>query len=605
MSLIDARVYVRYSGDHPVLSNDLFVPIQVDEAHYERGYEQWGELANLYWMWKNVRHDYVGLMQNRRYLSLSSKWNEDGAVARLEGGLVHRHAWTRRGATTLLQSCDVLIPHRYSLEDISLSEGVYSPYDFFIEEGGSARDIELFLCLIKEKHPEYYINALEFIYGTSMVPWNIFVMKSHIFHGYCSFVFSVICDIEYLSESGSFQRNLWCLLAEFLGNIYLKNLSEKDSRLIIREASIIYTDDDDIGLDFKNVSQEIMLHEKRVHHDKPMDVLYGGHINLVVSFDANYYRPACATISSIIRHTRNTDKITLYVIHDARLSDDVIRKVMARYGRLLEIKFVRIGDTFVKYFPMNRKHINVNAYYRLLISSVLPETVERVIYFDTDVVICDDVTKLWNTDLHGKVLGGARDEDGLIESRRLFGESFNNNYINSGVLLFDVARAKKRYGNLEFLYAEAFYKNTHNITMQDQDILNLAYKEDIFILPLRWNVASSAYLYQRTSHVCGRAEGEEYAYTKKEHDEARRNPAVLHFTGRRKPWRVSCMHPLKSLYWRYYRGAAGYRALLKRYLCLNNYYVTISRGRLSVHLPFVKTSFSVRRYANFLRKKTV
>lgn len=595
MCAVDARIYVRDSENRPVLGNDLFVPIRVDRPDFEHGYEQWGELANLHWAWINADHEYIGLMQNRRYLSLACAWNEDGAVARLEDTLVKRHAWTARDASPLLRSCDVVIPHTYPVEDISLSPGVYSPYDFFVEEGGLAKDISLFLKVIKKKHPDYYINALEFVYGSTMIPWNIFVMKKDIFHDYCSFVFSVICEIEYLSGKGSFQRNIWCLLAEFLGNIYFKNISEKKKNIIIREASIIYTDDES-GFDVKRVSKRIISHEKKVHRTTPHPIYYGGRMNIVVSFDANYLNPACATINSIIKHTSYVDRITLYVIHDQRLSDDAIRKVKERYENILDIKFIEIGDTFVKYFPMNRKHINVNAYYRLLISSVLPHDVERIIYFDTDIVVCDDIAKLWNTDLHGKVLGGARDEDGLIESRRLFGDAFNNNYINSGVLLFDVARARKRYGNLEFLYAEAFYRNAHVITMQDQDILNIAYKEDIFTLPLRWNVSTAAYLYQRTSHVCGRAEGEEYAYSEKEHDEARQNPAVLHFTGKRKPWTLSCMHPLKSVYWRYYRGVAGFKAHIVQYLCLRNYYLSVRRGTLHINLFNMRKSLALRAY---------
>lgn len=79
-------------------------------------------------------------------------------------------------------------------------------------------------------------------------------------------------------------------------------------------------------------------------------------------------------------------------------------------------------------FPMLR--YGVGAYLRLSMGSLLPESVERALYLDCDVLAFDDVTRLWHTDLQGRTLAavGNLGHQGTSESL----------YFNSGVLLIDL-----------------------------------------------------------------------------------------------------------------------------------------------------------------------
>jgi lipopolysaccharide biosynthesis glycosyltransferase len=44
-------------------------------------------------------------------------------------------------------------------------------------------------------------------------------------------------------------------------------------------------------------------------------------------------------------------------------------------------------------------------YARSYLADILPACVQRVIYLDSDLIVVDDIAKLWGTDLDSRVLG--------------------------------------------------------------------------------------------------------------------------------------------------------------------------------------------------------
>jgi lipopolysaccharide biosynthesis glycosyltransferase len=86
-----------------------------------------------------------------------------------------------------------------------------------------------------------------------------------------------------------------------------------------------------------------------------------------------------------------------------------------------------------------------------------------------------------------------------------------------------------------------FYINNREISLQDQDILNITFKDETKILPLKWNVNSRMFT----------ANDLERKYNIQQEAETLQDIGILHFTDRRKPWTLTCVHPLRDLYWGY------------------------------------------------------
>lgn len=619
----NVRIYILVSeGQEALFTSDLCVPLYVgrgDEhrdgsflsdnegdniAHY---YEKWGILTGLYWVWKNSTHQTIGVASRRRLLSLAGGWERDGSVTGCDPTLLRRHRWSLGNAASLLSIVDVVHPYRYSVEEITVSQEIISPYQFYQTEGGTAHTLNLILDIIKEQFPDIYLDAVEFVYGERMIPWNHVIMRRDIFDEYCYFIFSILFELDKkknVESKNMFQRDIWSLIAEILGNIYLKYLKKKDPSLAFLEAPLIYIEDACEPFNRKEVVSRVKNREKKARIRGKKEIKYGGRVNLILSFDDGYLKPACALLNSILAHTANGEEIDFYILHDEALSREVQEKLIEFYHKRTTLYFIQIDKFFVGHFPLNRKHININSYYRLLIHNNVPTEIERVIYLDADMIVCDDIVDLWNYDIGTFSCAAVQDEEGILESYRLFEKDFNHSYVNAGVMIFNLQLAKKKYGNLDFLYVESFYKFKNRINLQDQDILNIAYKNDIFLLPLRWNLSSASYKLQKDIEPCsGLEDHHAYAFSLQEEQHARLDPAILHYTGRRKPWKFLCPHYLKSFYWRYYLQTPGVRLSLKERLCCWNHYLNIRRGTVTLSLFGYRYSWSFLSIIGYWKSK--
>ncbi|MBQ7346892.1 MAG: glycosyltransferase family 8 protein [Clostridia bacterium] len=104
----------------------------------------------------------------------------------------------------------------------------------------------------------------------------------------------------------------------------------------------------------------------------------------------------------------------------------------------------------------------------------LHELPDKVIYLDTDTVLCDDIAKLYAEDVENYELAGVRDRYGC--------HFFGINYINSGVLLLNLKKIRETGLFRKALDACAQKK----IFLPDQTAINRMAKRKR-ILPRRYN----------------------------------------------------------------------------------------------------------------------
>ncbi|MFM8981041.1 MAG: glycosyltransferase family 8 protein [Planctomycetia bacterium] len=196
--------------------------------------------------------------------------------------------------------------------------------------------------------------------------------------------------------------------------------------------------------------------------------------------------------------------------------------------------------------PRN-KYVHPISYARLLLPRLLVEP--RAIYLDADTVVRKDLTALWQHDLQGAWLGAVPD-GGEDMPWQALGLAAEGDYINSGVLLLDLD-AWRRHGLVEA--CEQFLATSpHLVRYMDQDVVNAVARGHVAQLGVEWNWMHH--------HPGARAE---------------RDPAVVHYAGKVKPWHYRCEHPWRGLYaqhlartpWRGYRAPdRTLRRVLARWL---------------------------------------
>lgn len=166
-------------------------------------------------------------------------------------------------------------------------------------------------------------------------------------------------------------------------------------------------------------------------------------------------------------------------------------------------------------------------YARLLLPTLLPDSIERVIYLDADTLVLDRLADLWNTPLGSNAIAGMPDSGGLPMEERRGGYRFTfNPYVNSGVLLFNLPIWRHDYLHK---MAISFVRQHPNLALPDQTAINAVCDGRIVSLGVEWDFMPA-----------DNKRGMKWI-----------TPRIVHWTGAMKPW-VYKDAPFGALY-RYHR----------------------------------------------------
>ena len=197
-------------------------------------------------------------------------------------------------------------------------------------------------------------------------------------------------------------------------------------------------------------------------------------IHIGLSTDDNYVDFAMIVIRSVARFHPQNGKPLVFHIFTNGLSEGQ-RKRFSRYSSSqVEIKEIPVDTTAFHARWGTAKPM----YYRLEYANFLPD-LARIIYLDCDVVVLDDIEKLWNMDLQGKPLAGVGDRAGLQEKRKCYCPG--HIMFNSGVMLLDLDQWRME-GHVEKL-AKFWHDNRSWMHFADQGLLNAYFGRNYTMLP--------------------------------------------------------------------------------------------------------------------------
>ncbi len=256
-------------------------------------------------------------------------------------------------------------------------------------------------------------------------------------------------------------------------------------------------------------------------------------IHIAFSSDRNFLTCTSVTIASIL-HFHPSD-INFYLLHEKLTEKDLLplAETISRLGKNCRLLPVNVGKANWDGFPTNR-NLPLATYFRLNLPALLPN-VDKVIYMDGDILVTDDIQKVWDIDLHEYSVA-AMSVKNIVNA---FPELIGHYVFNAGFLLLNLQRIRESNGTTRLQETAKLYKD--KLQLFDQDILNLTFKDETLRLPVRWNLTSGA---------LGRGDDNYRTIPEEELVEAIQNPAVIHFTTSCKPWkfRVKIKHPFSPLY---------------------------------------------------------
>ncbi len=270
-----------------------------------------------------------------------------------------------------------------------------------------------------------------------------------------------------------------------------------------------------------------------------------GDLNIVYQSDDNYAVFMGVSICSLLENNKNAETINIYIIDDAiseknkKLLNDMVnsysRKVIFLSGENV-LNNKEITDAFA-YVGMRK---NTHSYLKLFLDYLLPECNERLLYIDCDTAVTGDLQELMSIDLKGNTLGMVKDSL-VIKSKKSIGFNKKDNYYNSGVILIDLAKWRERNCSTRIL---DHVKNVRIYGTVDQDVLNVELKEEIFPLPVKYNL-QPVHLDYPYSLYCKIYKHEEEYYSEEEITDAVREPGIIHYLRYigESPWNEGNVHP--------------------------------------------------------------
>ena len=246
-------------------------------------------------------------------------------------------------------------------------------------------------------------------------------------------------------------------------------------------------------------------------------------------------------IKSIIEHRNYSDNYDIIVLY-TDVSDDYIEKTVSLANGIgnVSIRFVDISEEvasanlFVGSVYTGTEYSR-EAYYRLLIPSLMPDY-PKVLYFDGDMIAMSDVAELYHsTDMTGYMLASSRDYAGICNCymegddrrdyrSRILGLKNVDNYIISGMLVFNTAEFNKRYTAVELMQI----CSSRDWRQHDQDVLNVICEDSLLLVDGSWDFLEDGGNMRYLP-----------AELKAEYDASSVAPNIIHFAGPRKPWKNS------------------------------------------------------------------
>lgn len=297
-------------------------------------------------------------------------------------------------------------------------------------------------------------------------------------------------------------------------------------------------------------------------------------IHIAFNIDSNYMQHCAVTLVSIFENNKD-ESIAIHIIARG-LSDankQILREITTKYHN--EIFFYEPDMKLLEGFNIRKfsKRISIATYYRCILSRLLPESIDKLIYLDCDIVILGSIRPLWDISLDG--VGVAAVEDmGCREPERyeVLQYPMKYSYFNAGVLLINMDFWRKH--DIAQACIDYFHQYPERILYNDQDLLNSVLYKDKKLIDIKWNVQDA--FYRPSSHII------------KEHNkqniDALLHPIILHYTNR-KPWTYDSQHPLRSKYFYYldFTPWKGERSLdkpinrIKRFLRLLPFYIKVRK----------------------------
>lgn len=217
----EIKILVAMHKAYALPGADIYVPIQVGGCHIpgmehalrddtgeniSRKNKNYCEMTALYWAWKNLEADYIGLVHYRRYFA--GKHFAANKASRIAD---------RREIEDALKKAPVILPVKRNY----WIETTYSQY----AHAHHKKDIDLVRTILTEQYPDYVKAFDEAMGKTKGHRFNMLVMRKDLLEQYCTWLFDILARAEQkidVSSYDDYNKRVFGFLAERLLDVWIE-----------------------------------------------------------------------------------------------------------------------------------------------------------------------------------------------------------------------------------------------------------------------------------------------------------------------------------------------------------------------------------------------
>lgn len=199
-------------------------------------------------------------------------------------------------------------------------------------------------------------------------------------------------------------------------------------------------------------------------------------IAIMAAADDGYATPMTVALHSALVHLSKSVRAEIFIANNGiskakqRICDKALTSAHPDFG------IHWCNPDLSEFASINTGHLTATTFSRIFVNEIVRTDIDRVLYIDCDVVVGDDIAKLWKLDINGVAFMAALDGpgnsfDALIRSN--FPEVSappNAPYFNAGVMLINLPEWRAQ--TMALKARDFIIKHGNALTHLDQCALN-------------------------------------------------------------------------------------------------------------------------------------
>ena len=261
--------------------------------------------------------------------------------------------------------------------------------------------------------------------------------------------------------------------------------------------------------------------------------------NILVNINRGYIKYFLTMMNSLAS-SNPTSEFDVYVMHTDLEAEDKA-KILTKLKPNINPIYIYMDKTLFKGAPKVKRY-PYEIYYRIFAPKMLPESVDRILYLDSDLIVHKNIDELYNTNFEGNLFVACTQIRGFMQWFNRVRLTCNKNhfYINTGVMLMNIKELR------ELIDTDKIFKfirrNGWRMALYDQDVIFKFFGDRIKPIPATiYNCADRTIMFYNLH--CPKH--------KIDADWIENNNVIIHYLGKNKPWKDNYKGILKDYYYKY------------------------------------------------------